>query len=190
MKSRGRTKEGARAGEIGRLYFPQGRAPPCSSSIERGKGNRRDWGREDDCGSTWNAPRPIQPLSPLLLRRFAAPATAPRPPDLRSVSWCLRHPTSRPCPWIRASDGRTYAPSRTACFRFYMGSPSSACFPTSRPGPAPSVLHVGSSFLCFSYYVLPLFKSLDYIASLLMLWILDLDMDILQSPVMCYAACD
>ena len=172
-------------GKLGAYTFPRGAPHPAARQLREGR-ETEEIGEEKMAAE---AP-PIQPLSPLLLRRFAAPTTAPRPPDLRSVSWCLRHPTSRPRPRIRASDGRTYAPSRTACFCFYMGSPSSACFPASRPGPAPSVLHVGSSFLCFFYYVPPLFKSLDYIASLLMLWILDLDMDKLQSPVMCYAACD
>ena len=184
MKSRGRKKEGARAGEIGRLYFPQGRAPPCSSSIERGEGNRGDWGKR-----RW-------------LRKHL-PSSRSRPfCSANSRHLLLLHGLPISAPSAGASDiqphilargstpPRTYAPSRTACFRFYMGSPSSACFLASRPGPAPSVLHVGSSFLCFSYYVLPLFKSLDYIASLLMLWILDLDMDVLQSPMMCYAACD
>ena len=121
-KSRGKQEGAAHAGEITRLYLPLEHDPPCSSPIERGKGKRGDRRREDDGCSTWNAPAP----SALQIRGSCFCSTAFRP--------LLHHPiVSSP------SDLCCYALSRTPCFRFYMGSvsPSSACFPASRPGPAP-----------------------------------------------------
>lgn len=70
----------------------------------------------------------------------------------------------------RRSAPPNYALSRAAFFCFFMGSvsPSSAHFPGNRPGPAPFTgsqvpLFLSSAlplpcFLCFSCYVLPLFR--------------------------------
>lgn len=115
-------------GEIACLYHLLERAPPCSSTIERGEEKRGDRGREAAPGTlpipSSHSRRFCSSDSQLMLLLHGLQTSAP------SVHCVLAL-------WPMTLCG--YALSRTACFRLYMGSASSssAHFHASRPGPAP-----------------------------------------------------
>jgi hypothetical protein len=84
--------------------------------------------RESDSSTT--RPHERDSASGLVPNRDPRVAPQPTPAPVRQLVSSLADPPSAPL---------TCAPSRTACFRFYVGSasPSPARFPASRPGPSP-----------------------------------------------------